>query len=91
MSPFFRTIGHSHILEMGSSVNDMNTSVSRRESFNRAAEPGRDLLETGVVDDTKSVRAKNRGNPGRLETAHRAFINFLEAFGPLRFQLPQLF
>jgi hypothetical protein len=66
---------------MGSSVNDMNTSVSRRESLNGAAEPGRDLLETDVVDDTESVRAKNRCNPGRLETAHRAFINFLEPFG----------
>jgi hypothetical protein len=51
------------------SVDNMNTSVSGRESLNSAAEPGRDLLEIDVFDDTKSVRAKNRCNASRLETA----------------------
>ena len=55
-------------------VNNMNASVSGRESLNGAAEPGRDLLETDVFDGTKSVRAKNRCNASRLETADRARI-----------------
>jgi hypothetical protein len=38
----------------------MNAGVSGRESLNGAAEPGHDLLEIDVFDDTKSVRAKNR-------------------------------
>jgi hypothetical protein len=67
------------------SVDNMNTSVSGRESLNGVAEPGRDLLEIDVFDGTKSVRAKNRCNVSRLETADRTFINFLKLFGPLRF------
>ena len=66
------------------SVNHMNTKVSGRESVNGAAEPGRDLLETDVFDVTESVRAKNHCYASRFETADRAFINFLEPFGPLR-------
>jgi hypothetical protein len=66
------------------SVDNMNASVSGRESLNGAAEPGRDLLEIDVFDGTKSVRAKNR-NASRLETADRTFINFLKLFGPRRF------
>ena len=66
-------------------VDNMNASVPRRESLNGAAEPGRDLLEIYVFDGTKSVRAKNRCNASRLETADRTFINFLKLFGPLRF------
>ena len=67
------------------SVDNMNASVSWRESLNGAAESGRDLLEIDVFDGTKSVRAKNRCNASRLETADRTFINFLKLFGPLRF------
>src|SRR5439155_14887059 len=67
------------------SVDNMNTKVSRRESLNGAAEPGRDLLEIDVFDGTQSVRAKHRCNANRLETADRTFINFLKLFGPLRF------
>ena len=67
------------------SVDNMNTSVSGRESLNGAAEPVRDLLEPDVFDGTKSVRAKNRCNASRLETAARTFINFLKLFGPLLF------
>jgi hypothetical protein len=52
----------------------MKTSVSARESWNGAAEPGRDLLEIDVFDGTKSVRAKNRCNASRLETADRTFL-----------------
>jgi len=70
------------------SVDNMNAKVSRRESLNGAAEPGRDLLEIDVLDGTKSVRAKNRCNASRLETTARMFTNFLKLFGPLRFQLP---
>jgi hypothetical protein len=44
------------------SVDNMNASVSGRESLNGAAEPGRDLLEMDVFDGTKSVRAMNRCN-----------------------------
>ena len=51
------------------SVDNMNASVSGRESLNGAAEPGRDFLEIDVFDGTKSVRAKNRRNASRLETA----------------------
>jgi hypothetical protein len=42
----------------------MNTSVSGREPLNGAAELGRHLLEIGVFDGTKSVRAKNPAMPG---------------------------
>ena len=70
------------------SVDNMNASVSGRESLNGAAEPGRDLQEINVFDGTKSVRAKNRCNASRLETADRTFINLLKLFGPLLFQLP---
>jgi hypothetical protein len=54
----------------------MNASVFWRESLNGAAEPGRDLLEIDVFDRTKSVRAKNRSNASRLETADRAVHPF---------------
>jgi hypothetical protein len=54
----------------------MNASVSGRESLNGAAEPGRDRLEMDVFDGTKSVRAKNRCNARRIETADLTFINF---------------
>jgi hypothetical protein len=63
----------------------MNTCVSGRESLNGAAEPGRDLLEIDVFDGTKSVRAEDRCNASRIETADRTFIHFLKLFGPLRF------
>jgi hypothetical protein len=46
--------------------------------LNGAAEPGRDLVEIDVFEGTKSVRAKNRCNASRLETADRTFINFLK-------------
>jgi hypothetical protein len=36
-------------------VDNMNASVSGRESLNGAAEPGRDLLEIDVFDGAKSV------------------------------------
>ena len=67
------------------SVDNMKTSLSGRESLKGAAEHGRELLEIDVFDGTKSVRAKNRCNASRLETADRTFINFLELFGPLLF------
>src|SRR5262245_36632784 len=67
------------------SVDNMKTKLSGREPLNGAAEPGRDLLEIDVFDVTKSVRAKNRCNASRLETAGPTFINFLELFGPLRY------
>ena len=51
---------YNHRVQLVLSVNNMNTSVSGRESLNGAAEPGRDLLEIDVFDVTKSVRAKNR-------------------------------
>src|SRR5437762_9693491 len=65
-----------HRVQLVLSADNMNTSVSGRESLNGAAEPGRDLLEIDVFDGTKSVRAKNRCNASRLETADRTFINF---------------
>jgi hypothetical protein len=51
------------------SMDNTNTSVSRREPLNGAPEPGRDLLEIDVFDGTKSVRAKNRCNASRHERA----------------------
>jgi hypothetical protein len=66
-------------------MDNMNAKVSRRESLNGAAEPGRDLLETDVFDGAKSVRAKNRSNTSRLETAERTFTHLLKLFGPLLF------
>jgi hypothetical protein len=63
----------------------MKTSLSVREPLNGAAEPGRDLLEIDVFDVTKSVRAKNRCNASRLETAGPTFIHFLKLFGPHRY------
>jgi hypothetical protein len=68
-----------------SSMVNMNAKVSGRESLNGVAEPGRDLLEIGVFDGTKSVGAKKRCNASGLETADRTFIHFLKLFGPLRF------
>jgi hypothetical protein len=50
----------------------MNTKVSGRESVNVAAEPGCDFLEIDVFDGTESVRAKNRCNASRFETAESA-------------------
>ena len=69
-------------------VDNMNASVTGREPLNGAAEPGRDLRETDVFDGTKSVRAKNRCDGGRLETAVGTFINFLKLFGPLLSNCP---
>ena len=66
-------------------VDHVNAGVSGRESLNGAAEPGRDLLEIDVFDGTKSVRAKNRSNASRLETADRTFVHILKLFGPLLF------
>ena len=67
------------------SVDNMNAGVSGRESLNGAPEPGRNLLEIDVFDGTKSVRAKNRCNAGRLEAAGRTFTNFLKLFAPFLF------
>jgi hypothetical protein len=72
-------------------VDNMKTSVSGRESLNGTAEPGRDLLEIDVFKVTKSVRAKNRCNASRLETAVRTFAKLLKPFRPGLFYLPQLF
>ncbi len=65
-------------------VDNMEAGVSGRESLNRVAEPGRDLLEIEVFDGTKSVRC----HPSRIETADRTFTDFLQLFGPLLFYLP---
>ena len=65
-------------------VDNMNTKVSRRKSVNAAAEARRDVLEIDVFDRGRSVRAKNRCNDSRLETADRTFVKFLKPFGPLR-------
>ena len=62
------------------SVDNMKTSLSGREPLNCAAESGRDLLEIDVFDVSKAVRAKNRCNASRLETAGPTFINFLKLF-----------
>ena len=40
-------------------VNNMNASVSGRESLNGGAKSGCDLLEIDIFDGKKSVRAKN--------------------------------
>jgi hypothetical protein len=69
----------------------MKTSLSGSKPLNGAAEPGRDLLEIDVFDGTESVRAKNRCNASRLETAGPTFINSLKLFGPLRYQFPYVF
>jgi hypothetical protein len=76
---------YNHRVQLVLSVDNMNASVSGRESLNGAAEPGRDLQEINVFDGTKSVRAKNRRNASRLETADRTFIHFLKLFGSLLF------
>jgi hypothetical protein len=76
---------YNHRVQLMLSVDNMNASVSGRESLNGAAEPGRDLQEINVFDGTKSVRAKNRRNASRLETADRTFIHFLKLFGSLLF------
>ena len=66
----------------------MNAGVSGRESMNGVAEPGRDLLEADVFEVTKSTRAKNRCNAGRLEAGVRTFPKFLKLFGTRLFYLP---
>jgi len=76
---------YNHRFQLVLSVDNMMASVSRRESLNGAAEPGRDLRETYVFEGTESVRAKNRCNASRLETAERRFIHFLKLFVPLSF------
>ena len=76
---------HNHRVQLVLSVDNMNASVSGRESLNGAAEPGRDLLKIDVFDGAKAVRAKNRRNATRLETTDRTFINFLKLFSPLLF------
>jgi hypothetical protein len=72
-------------------VDNMNASLSGREPLNGAAKPGCDLLEIYVFDVTKSVRAKNRCNASRLETAGPTFISFLLLFGSLRYASPHIF
>src|SRR5262245_55687805 len=69
----------------------MKTSLSGREALNRVAEPRPDLLEIDVFDIGKSVRAKNRANASRLETAGPTFVDLFELFGPLRNQCPRFF
>ena len=76
---------YDHPIQLALSVDNMNASVSGRESLNGATEPGRDLMEIDVFDGTKSVRTKNRCNASRLETAARTLIYFLKLFGPLLF------
>ena len=66
------------------SVDNMKTSLSGREPLHGAAEPGLDVLEIDVFDVRESVRAKNRCNVSRLETAGPTFIHFLKLFGPHR-------
>jgi hypothetical protein len=66
----------------------MSAKVSGGESLNGVAEPGLDLLETYVFDGAKAVRAKNRCNTSRLESAGRTLTHFLKLFGPLLFYLP---
>src|SRR5215831_10316747 len=81
-------IGEDLLQSSGGSVDNVKTSLSRREPMNGAAEPRPDLLKTNVFNVTKSVRPKNRCDASRLETADRKFINFFKLFGPLFFQLP---
>lgn len=76
---------YNHLIQLVHSVDNMNAQVSGRESLNRAAESGGDLLKIDVFDGTESVRTKNRCNSRRLETAGRTFTNFLKLCGPLRF------
>jgi len=73
------------------SVDNLKTSLSGSEPLNGVAEPGRDFLEIDVFDVTKSVRAKNRCNSSRLETAGPTFIDFLKLFSPLLYYFPYLF
>ena len=72
-------------------MDDMNAGLSRREPLNVTAEPGRDILETNIFDVTKSVRAKNRSNASRVETAGPTFLSFLKLLGPLPYHSPYLF
>ena len=72
-------------------MDDMNAGLSRREPLNVTAKPGRDLLETDIFNVAKSVRAKNRCNASRLETAGPTFLSFLKLFGPLLYHSPHLF
>ena len=76
--------GTTDVMLLG--VDNMKASLSGREPLNGAAEPGRDLLEIDVFDVTKSVRAKNRCNAGRLETAGPSVHRFSQAVrsAPLR-------
>ena len=76
---------YNHRVPSVLSVDNMNAKVSGRESLNGAAKSGRDLPVIDVFEVTKSVRAKNRGNASRLETANRTFVHFLKLFCPLRF------
>jgi len=71
-------------------VDNVKTGLSGRESLNRVAEPGRNLMETNVFDVAKSVRAQDRGNAGWREAAGQAFIGLLQLFGPLRDEVPDL-
>jgi hypothetical protein len=72
-------------------MDDMNAGLSRREPLNVTAEPGCDLLETNILDVTKSVRPKNRCNASRLETAGPTFLGFLKLFCPLHRHSSYLF
>jgi len=59
---------NSNTVQLVLSVDNMKASVSGRESWNSAAEPGHDLLEIDVFEVTELVRAKNRCNARGLET-----------------------
>jgi hypothetical protein len=69
----------------------MKTSASGREPLDELAEPRSDLLEADVFDVTKSVRAKNRCDASRLETAGPPFIDLLKMFGSLHYQFLYVF
>src|SRR5215469_1282727 len=71
-------------------MDDMNAGLARREPLNVTAEPGRDLLETDILDVTTSVRAKNRCTASRLETAGTTFLSFVKLLGPLLYHSPYL-
>lgn len=50
-------------------MDDTNADVSRREPMNVTAEPGHDLLKTGLFHVGETVRPEDRGDSSRLEAA----------------------
>ena len=66
-------------------VDNMKTKMSGREPLNGWAEPRPNILKIDVFDVTKPVRAKNRCDASRLETAGPTFTNFFKLFSPLRY------